>query len=221
MKSYYSLLKNTALFQGLDEKTTEKLLVRLQAGVRTYKKGEFIYREGESPVKTGLLLEGEAYVIKEDFWGNRSILAEIRQAELFAETYDCLAGESLGVSIEAAGTEGCRCLFLDLGKVLAKEGTREEWENQIMINLVRILAEKNLFLTKKMEYITRRTTKQKLLSYLSEQSRRAGKAEFFISFNRQQLADFLAVDRSAMSAELSRLKEEGVLDYKKNWFSLK
>ena len=94
-------------------------------------------------------------------------------------------------------------------------------QSQIVFNLIRILAGKNLFLTKKMEYISQRSTRQKLLAYLSEQSRSVGNPEFYIPFNRQQLADFLAVDRSAMSAELSKLRKEGVLDYRKNWFLLK
>lgn len=221
MKMYYPILQKTSLFQGFDQRETEDLLQRLKTGEAVYQRGQFIYREGDFPVKTGLLLEGGAYIIKEDFWGNRSILAEIGPAELFAETYNCLGREPLGVSVEAAGTDGCRCLFLDLRSLLQMEGTRQRWEKQALANLMEILAEKNLFLTKKMEHVTQRTTRQKLLSYLSEQSRRLAKAEFFIPFNRQQLADFLAVDRSAMSAELSRLKKEGILDYKKNWFSLK
>ena len=221
MKSYYPIVKNLPLLHGLNAAEGEKLLRSIQAGSGTYKRGELIYREGKYPVRTGLLLSGSAYIIKEDFWGNRSMIAEIGTADMFGETYDCLGGEPLGVSVEAAGPDGCSCLFLDLRRFMTKKGGREQWEIQAATNLMEILARKNLFLTKKMEHVTQRTTRQKLLSYLSEQSRRAGKAEFFIPFNRQQLADFLAVDRSAMSAELSRLKKEGILDYRKNRFLLK
>lgn len=219
MKEYFSLLKRTDLFLYVEEAEIEELLICLDGKISSYDKGEFIYREGTLPVRAGLILEGSVHIIKEDFWGNRSILSEVGKAGMFGETYSCLGGESLGVSVEAA--EDCKCLFLDFQKMLAMVEQGPVRQSQIVFNLIRILAGKNLFLTKKMEYISQRSTRQKLLAYLSEQSRSVGNPEFYIPFNRQQLADFLAVDRSAMSAELSKLRKEGVLDYRKNWFLLK
>ena len=140
---------------------------------------------------------------------------------MFAESYACMQTEPLAVS--AAAAENCSCLFLDFSPLMAAQGSAETGaaERRLLVNLIGILAGKNLFLTKKMEHLTRRTTRQKLLSYLSDVQRRAGSAAFDIPFDRQELADFLAVDRSAMSAELSKLRREGILEYRKNHFVLK
>ena len=153
------------------------------------------------------MLEGGVHIIREDFWGNRSIVGLAGPGEIFAESY-ALAGKPLAVSVLAA-TDG-RALFLDAGHL----------SERLSANLLALLAEKNLMLTEKMRHMARRTTREKLLSYLSAQALRAGTAEFDIPLDRQQLADFLAVDRSAMSAALGKLRDEGVLEFRKNHFRL-
>lgn len=210
------LLQKTALFAGIDPAGIAALTVEMGGRQMTYKKGSFILHAGESHVPTVLVLTGSVYVIREDFWGNRTILTKVEQGDLFGETYSCLEEEPLGVSASAA--EDCRCLLLYPQRIMQK-GINEE-NSQFALNLIRIFAAKNLLLTGKIDCLSQRSIRQKLLTCLSLQSRRAGSDRFTLPFNRQQLADYLAVDRSAMSSILGKLKQEGVLDYHRNQIHL-
>ena len=195
------------LFRGIAAGELPALLDRSSAREVRFAKGELLLHRGETPRSLGLVLEGGVHIIREDFWGNRSIVGLAGPGEIFAESY-ALAGKPLAVSVLAAA-DG-RALFLDAGHL----------SQRLSANLLALLAEKNLMLTEKMRHMARRTTREKLLSYLSAQALRAGTAEFDIPLNRQQLADFLAVDRSAMSAALGKLRDEGVLEFRKNHFRL-
>ena len=195
------------LFRGIAAGELPALLDRSSAREVRFAKGELLLHRGETPRSLGLVLEGGVHIIREDFWGNRSIVGLAGPGEIFAESY-ALAGKPLAVSVLAA-TDG-RALFLDAGHL----------SERLSANLLALLAEKNLMLTEKMRHMARRTTREKLLSYLSAQALRAGTAEFDIPLDRQQLADFLAVDRSAMSAALGKLRDEGVLEFRKNHFRL-
>ena len=195
------------LFRGIPAGELPALLDRAAAREVRFAKGELLLRRGETPRSLGLVLEGGVHIIREDFWGNRSIVGLAGPGEIFAESY-ALAGKPLAVSVLAA-TDG-RALFLDAGHL----------SQRLSANLLALLAEKNLMLTEKMRHMARRTTREKLLSYLSAQAARAGGPDFDIPLDRQQLADFLAVDRSAMSAALGKLRDEGVLEFRKNHFRL-
>lgn len=216
-KSYISLLRSNALFFGFTEDEIRKTLEILNAQLKTFKKDEFVYHEGARNVKAAIVMEGSLHIIKEDFWGNRSILAEIGKGDMFAETYSCIGSEPLSVSVEAR--EASSCLFLNLGQIA--EGESGAINAGLASNVIKILAEKNLMLTKKVQHLSQRSTRQKILSYLSEVQKQRGTARFEIPFNRQQLADYLSVDRSAMSSELSKLRDEGIIEYRKNRFYLK
>ena len=219
------ILQQTRLFADFAKGEIPALLRMLRAKEARYSKGSFVLREGARRVPSAIVLSGSVHIIKEDFWGNRAILSEIGPGEMFAETYACMPGEPLAVSAAAAETcsaQGNAATVGQAGKVGETDAVLlQAAKRRLLINLTQILAGKNLFLTKKMEHLTQRTTRQKLLSYLSDVQRRAGSAAFDIPFDRQELADFLAVDRSAMSAELSKLRREGVLEYRKNHFLLK
>ena len=195
------------LFRGIAAGELPALLDRSSAREVRFAKGELLLHRGETPRSLGLVLEGGVHIIREDFWGNRSIVGLAGPGEIFAESY-ALAGKPLAVSVLAAA-DG-RALFLDAGHL----------SQRLSANLLALLAEKNLMLTEKMRHMARRTTREKLLSYLSAQALRAGTAEFDIPLDRQQLADFLAVDRSAMSAALGKRRDEGVLEFRKNHFGL-
>ena len=195
------------LFRGIAAGELPALLDRSSAREVRFAKGELLLHRGETPRSLGLVLEGGVHIIREDFWGNRSIVGLAGPGEIFAESY-ALAGKPLAVSVLAAA-DG-RALFLDAGHL----------SQRLSANLLALPAEKNLMLTEKMRHMARRTTREKLLSYLSAQALRAGTAEFDIPLDRQQLADFLAVDRSAMSAALGKLRDEGVLEFRKNHFRL-
>lgn len=213
-----SVMKRSALFSGIEE-TEISAMVDCLSAVRTRcKKKEFLFREGDMLLDAGLVLSGCLHVIREDFWGNRTILTEVGPGHMFGETYAYLQAEPLSVSVVAA--EDTEVLLLNCHRVLNVCTSACVFHNRLIHNMVRIMAEKNLMLTRKMEHISHRTTREKLLSYLSEQSKRQECASFTIPFNRQQLADYLSVDRSAMSSELGKMKKEGLLDFEKNRFTL-
>jgi len=206
------------LFRGIAAEDLPVLLVCVGAGRRRYPKGTWLLRRGEVTGRLGLLLSGRVHIVREDFWGRRTIVGLAEPGDLFGESYACLPGEPLEVSVlAAADTE---VLYLDAARAAVGCGQNCGFHTQLSRNLLALLAEKNLMLTRKMRHMARRTTRDKLLSYLSAQAMSAGSAEFDIPLDRQQLADYLSVDRSAMSAVLGKLRREGVLDFHKNHFHL-
>ena len=222
-EEYLKLLRGTELFDSLAEEEISQVIAAPGAVVQKFGKEQFIYREGQKNAKAAIVLEGRVHIMKEDFWGNRSILAEAGSGEMFAETYSCLGNEPLAVSV--AAVEECRCLFLDLARILSEAASeaaivqktrrsRTFEENQdcaadagpcemkernrkeeipvsgslnnaqvcLLGNIIRILAQKNLFLSKKAEFLSQRTTRQKLLAYLSDMERRTGRLHVPDSF---------------------------------------
>ena len=196
------------LFRGVPAEELPALLARASARTCAFQKGELLLRRGDVTRRLGLVLEGSVHIIREDFWGNRSIVGLAGPGEVFAESY-ALAGEPLEVSVLAAAPGAA--LFLEADGLT---------DARLTANLLHLLARKNLMLTRKMRHMARRTTRDKLLSYLSAQALAAGSSEFDIPMDRQQLADYLAVDRSAMSAALGKLRDEGALTFRKNHFHL-
>ena len=203
-------MTSSPLFRDIAPADLASLLDCLDARERAYEQGAWLLRRGEWTDRLGLVLSGTVHILREDFWGSRSIVGLAGPGEIFAESY-ALAGEPLEVSVLAASD--ARVLFLRVETALTGCG-------QLTRNLTALLAEKNLTLTRKMRHMARRTTREKLLSYLSAQALRSGGPEFDIPMDRQQLADYLAVDRSAMSAALGKLRDEGVLEFRKNHFRL-
>lgn len=218
MRTESELPSEIALFAGIAPEERQKLLGCMAAVRRSFGKGEYIVSAGESAGRIGLVLKGCVCVVKEDYWGNRSILTRLTAGDLFGEAFACSGMDKMPVSVVA--TDKSDVLLLDYARLMNTCRTACSCHTAMIRNLVRELAEKSVRLTEKMEHTLRRTTKEKLLSYLSAEAERAGKPSFSIPFNRQELADFLAVDRSAMSAALCRLRDEGVLEFSKNRFRL-
>lgn len=218
MEKYLPVLRLSPLFRGLGDAQILSVLGCLAARLCTYAKDETILPEGERVQAFGLVLEGGVLVTREDFWGNRNIIAGIGPGEVFAESYACTAGAPLAVSVVAR--ERTVALHLNVASVLTACSNACPHHSALIRNLVGMLAAKNLRMNEKLEHISQRSTREKLLSFLSAESRRAGSAAFDIPFDRQQLADYLSVDRSAMSAELCRLRDENVLAFHKNHFAL-
>lgn len=218
MEQYISTLAQTKLFSGMTEEEISAMLSCLSAVTKTYAKGEYIFRSGECISSMALLLSGCAHIQQEDYWGNLSILSEVSQGEIFGEVYACLGSEEMRNNVVAV--QSSTVLFLDINRVLTVCPSACEFHSRLIQNLLSVLAQKNLILTRKITHMSQRTTREKLLSYLSEQSAKAGSAVFDIPFNRQQLADYLSVDRSAMSAELGRMRDEGLLRFNRNHFEL-
>ena len=211
------VMLRTSLFRGIQPEELEALLGCVEATRRRCGKGETVLLRGERTTRLGLVLSGTVHIVKEDFWGSRTIVGLAGPGDVFAESY-ALAGEPLEVTVLAA--EETEVLFLSANRALSGCEHACAFHARLTGNLTALLAGKNLALTRKMGHMARRTTRDKLLSYLSAAAMAAGASEFDIPLDRQQLADYLAVDRSAMSAALGKLRDEGVLTFRKNHFHL-
>ena len=219
MKEMLSVLRTSGIFSGISEEETEKMLHCLEVRPETFQKDEYILRAGDRVEAFGLVITGKVLIIQEDFWGNRNILAAVGAGHCFAETFACSPGAVLNVSVMAQ--TNVQVLFLNVKRILTTCPSTCSHHSRMIRNLLSELAEKNLRLNEKITHLGQRSRRAKILSYLSAEAQRHGNAEFDISFSRQQLADYLSVDRSGLSMELSRMQEEGLLEYRKNHFVLK
>lgn len=215
----FFFLCSTALFRGTDPSEAEAMLACMGAFTKQYRKQEIIYAAGEEVRCLGFVLSGSVHVAADDVWGNRSILSHVTAGQIFAETYACIPGQPLLVSVTAA--EDTEVLFLNIAKLLKICTNACTHHSRLIQNLLQISAQKNLTLSQRMLHTAPKTIRGRLLSYFSQQAVEAGEHQFTIPFNRQQLADYLGVDRSALSAELSKMRQEGLLEYRKNAFELK
>ena len=219
MREYLAIIQKSRLFSGITETEVESMLKCLSAVISEYEKNQFIFRFGDSISSLGLVLSGSVLIIKDDFWGNQNIIAKISEGNTFGETYACVQGEALSVSALAA--EPSKLLFLNISRVINYCSAACEFHVRLIRNLLSVLAEKNLMLNNKLTHITQRSTREKLLSYLSHESAKQGSPSIEIPFNRQQLADYLSVERSSMSNELCKLRDEGFIEFDRNKFRLK
>lgn len=218
MKQYYSILKKTKLFAGIGEEEIGALLSCLDARVEKYERGAYIFRAGEHLRQITVLVEGEVHVQFDDYWGNRTIVNRISVGEMFGEAF--IAPESGPFPHDAVAPEDSTVIFLDMGRMLTVCSSACRFHTQVVQNLFFAISEKNRKLVQKLGHLAKRTTREKLISYLSQEAGRAGSSSFTIPFNRQQLADFLSVDRSAMSNELCKMRDEGLIAFEKNRFRL-
>lgn len=213
-----NLLTKTAIFQNISNNEVKSMLECLRAVTRQYQKGETIYRIGDVISDMGLVLSGSIHIEQNDIWGNRRILEYIGSGQVFAETYACIPNEPLMVNAIAA--KDTEVLFLNAEKLLTTCPSTCSFHTRVIRNLLSISAQKNLSLTRKIFHTSPKSIREKLLSYLSFQAIRQGTYQFDIPFNRQQLADYLGVDRSALSNELSKMQRDGLLRFHKNRFCL-
>lgn len=206
------------LFRGVGEEELEGMLQCLNAGVRRFPAGSVIMLAGERAEQVGLVLEGRVQVVREEYSGRRALLAELSPGELFAETYACTPEEEKILPVTVAAATDSGVLLLDYRKIVRTCPNACPYHARLIENILGVLAEKNMALKRRMAHLSRRSTREKLLSYLEEQAALCGRDEFTIPFDRQELADYLCVDRSAMS--LSALGAEGVLETRRSWFRL-
>lgn len=211
-------LKKNPLFNEVSEDEIIIMLDCLGAVKKSYGKNEYVLRSETQDEKMGIVLEGSVHIVKEDYWGNRTILSKAGPGELFGESFPWSESQPLPVSVIA--TEPSEIIFISYNRMTTTCTRACPYHTRLVGNMLHILVERNVQLTQKIDLLVQRTTREKLLSYLSAQAMLLNGNSFYIPFNRQELADYLAVERSAMSKELSRMKEEGLLDYKKNWFRL-
>lgn len=218
MKNLLSFLNKVHLFNGIQEKDMAAMLKCLNARKSDYKKQDIILLEGEPAPYVGIVLSGKIQIIKEDFRGNRNILADIEPGNLFAEAYSCVQTNNLPITVISI-TES-EILWIDYKKIIFTCSSACRFHTKLIENMLMILSSKNILLSQKIEHISKRTTREKLLAYLSDQAAKYKSNEFDIPFNRQELADYLCVDRSAMSNELCKLQKDGILKFNLNHFLL-
>ncbi len=218
MKKYVPILKKTKLFSGVGEDDVTSMLSCLGARLKSYKKGEFVLRQGEHLSDIVVLVEGKLHIQKDDYWGNRSILGLIDVGEMFGEAY--VSPESSSLLNDVVAVEDSTAIFFDVKRIITTCPSACRFHSMVVQNMFFAISEKNRKLVQKLGHMSKRTTREKLISYLSEEAGRQNSSSFSIPFNRQQLADFLSVDRSAMSNELCKMRDEGLLEFEKNKFRL-
>ena len=217
ISSIYSA--NIALFKGIGEAELDGMLQCLGAAQKSYKKGSYILMAGDALHHVGVLLSGQATVYKTDLLGSRTVLGALTPPQLFAETFVCAGVKTSPVSVEAASD--AEVLLLGFERILHTCSSCCAHHSALIYNMLRIVAQKNMALSEKMDHMARKTTRQKIASYLIDQATRAGGRRFEIALDRQALADYLSVNRSALSRELSHMNEEGVVDYQRNSFYIR
>ncbi len=204
-------VSETHLFHGLSDGEIASLLRCLGAVRRSYRRGEIILAEGDATNCLGLVLSGMVLITSNDAWGNVSILGHVPSGSVFAEVYACLSDLPLPVSAEAA--EASEILFLNVGRMLAPCSNACPFHARLSRNLLTVCAEKSLRLSEKIRHTSAKTIRGRLISYFSECSRQSGSSSFVLPYGRQQLADYLNVDRCALCSEMSKMQREGLIKY--------
>lgn len=214
----YIFLSHTLLFQGTKPEEVEEMLQGLDVRQQHYDRGRIIYHAGDTVDCLGVVISGCVQIENVDWWGNRSVLGSLGPGEVFAETYASLPEEPLKVSVVAS--EETEVLFLNVPQILKGCSGSHEFHPLLLRNLFRAAAQKNLRLSQRIFHTSPKSIRGRLLSFLSSQAAYHGSNQFQIPYNRQQLADYLNVDRSALSHELSKMQKEGLLRVSKDHFEL-
>ena len=219
MKDFFPVIRSSPLFSGISGEELAAMLSCLQAETKEFPKDAFVLRAGDTAESIGLVLTGSVLVLQEDVWGNRNILSKAGPGQTFAAAFACAPGARLNASVLAETP--VTAMFLNVKRILNVCPSACVHHNRIIRNLLGELAEKNLRFSEKLAHMGQRTTRSKLMSYLSAEAQRLGRTEFDIPFSRQQLADYLGVERSGLSLELGKMRDEGLLDFRKSHFVLK
>ena len=218
MKKYIPILKQTQLFAGVGEDEIASMLDCLQARLNTYKKGEYVFRQGEHLNHITVLVEGGLHIQSDDYWGHRSIVNVIDVGGMFGESY--APSDSGALLNDVVAIKDSAVIFFDVRRILTVCSSACKFHSMVVQNLFFAISEQNRKLMQKLGHMSNRSTREKLMSYLSTEAKKQKNSMFTIPFNRQQLADYLSVDRSAMSNELCKMRDEGLIIFEKNKFSL-
>lgn len=208
-----AVLLKCPLFKGFTQEELNTFLTDINSFIKEYDKNETIYHSGTCIQSLGIVIEGSVQIEKNDYWGNKSILDVLGSGQVFAETYALMETEPLMVDV--ISTQKSRILFLNINNA-----SKSDLYTKILTNLLRVSTKKNLILSRRITFVSAKSTRDRLLTFLSYQSAVNKSSSFDIQLNRQQLADYLNVERSAMCAELSRMQNDGLIKYEKNHFTL-
>lgn len=218
MKKYSEVLRKCALFNDIKHENLAAMLGCLGAKESSYKKGDTILAEGEEAKYLGIVLTGNVNIARVDYYGNRSILTSIEPSQIFGESFACAGLKSLPVDVIA--TEDTKVLLIDSQRITQSCGNACDFHRQLIFNLLNIVAKKNLVFHQKIEVTSKRNTREKLMTYLHLQAKKTASRTFTIPYDRQELADYLEVERSGLSAEISKLRNERVIECRKSTFTL-
>lgn len=218
MKKYFEVLETNPLFKEIEVENLEKLLHCLSGKTTTYKKNDFILLWGDPVLFLGIVLTGSVKIIKEDLAGNINILATLGVNEVFAEALACTGIKESPVSVQAE--EESEILFIDCRRIITSCSAACEFHTRLIENLLGLMAKKNIMLNQKIEILSKRTTREKLWMFFEIHSRMSNSKRFLIPYNREALAHYLGVDRSAMSRELCLMRDEGFIKFNKNEFEI-
>lgn len=210
--------KGIPFFDGIEEHELNAMLQCLDVRIKEYKKGEMIFNEGDKARHVGLVLSGSVQVVRDDFYGKRNILTTLKEHQLFGESYACSDLEYLPVGVYA--NQNSRIMLMDVRRMIKTCTNNCVFHTRLINNLLKHVVEKTLMLNQKIEYMSKKTTKEKIMAYLLAKAKESGSEIFTIDLDRQALADYLGVERSAMSAEISKLKKEGYIKVNKNHFEI-
>ena len=217
-KDYIEILKRSYLFSSLTEDEILSVLSCLDAKKRDYKKDELIIKTGEKADSIAIVLSGSVLITEEDFWGRRNIIAVVKESDTFLEAY--LASGEKEVFVNASTQNQTSILFLNFDKLLNVCPSGCKHHNTMLTNLLKTITKKNIILSNKISHLAKRTTREKLISYLSSEAIRHNSNEFDIPFTREELADYLSVDRSGLSTELGKMIKEGLIKTDRKHFIL-
>ena len=206
------------LFAGIETADMEGMLGCIGYHVKDYKKGEIIAFEEETINHVGVVLAGSVDMLKEDVWGNRTMLVRTYPQDVFGETFAC-GEDSLSV-VTFAAAEDSKVLFLSFCRVMHTCTYACQFHQTLIENMVRLIARKNRELMRKVEVVSKKTLREKILAYLSIQSQAQGSSRFEIPLGRVEWAEYLCADRSALTRELAKMKDEGLISYNKNFFEI-
>lgn len=218
MKKYYDILKKVAIFENIDENQLDNLLECLGSRIQEYAKNDVIFMTDSRISSVGIVLSGSAQIIKEDVMGNRTLVTELSEGDIFGEAYACANVSRIPVSVLT--TTGCEVLFIQFSRIVTTCTSACSFHSTLIKNMLQLIAQKNIFLNNRMDILSQRTTREKLAAYFTMQIKKTGKNKFKIPFSRDELADFLCVNRSALSRELCNMRDENILSFNKNEFEI-
>lgn len=216
MDFYIKYVEKVPLFHGIERANLFTFLHCLQAKVKTYEKNETIFHIGEPAQYVGIVLSGSVHLVKEDYFGNRDMFFHVPALQIFGEAY--AYSEVSTMPISAIAAEKSVIMFIDRKRLHTTCHNVCDFHQQLIRNLLMIIAQNNVLLSQKLEITSKRTTKEKIMTYLLFEAEKAGSDSFTIPFDRQTLADYLGVERSAMSAEIGKLRDEGRIEVDRRHF---
>lgn len=209
---------NSPLFDGITPEDRMAMFGCIGFHFGTFKKGDIIAFEDEKIRHIGILLSGSVDMVKEDLWGNKTMLVRVRKDELFGETFAC--GSNNLSMVTFVVSEDAQILFMPFDRVMHNCTMACAFHHRLTENMVTLIANKNRDLIRKVEVVSKRTIREKLLAYLSIQAQNQKSRYLELPLGRVELAEYLCVDRSALTRELVKMKEEGLIDYDRNCFRI-